>query len=124
MSDSFVCSSARLKCSFGTTAASLIILPARRIQLSGKPMGNLSDYKPVTNIPPFGMCRSLANPSVASATSAAMGTLTPMPCIPNTRTPWTGAKMDFKVSGQPALLKSCRLTCMWGGMITIMDDGQ
>ncbi|MGL4604236.1 MAG: hypothetical protein ACRCU9_08815 [Iodobacter sp.] len=34
------------------------------------------------NIMPIGTCMSPATPMVAAATAAAMGVLTPMPCIP------------------------------------------
>ncbi|MBO6025659.1 MAG: DUF4280 domain-containing protein, partial [Bacteroidales bacterium] len=59
----------------GTTPAALTVLPARTVLLAGKPKANISDNQPMVNIAPFGMCRSIANPTVASATAAAMGTL-------------------------------------------------
>jgi len=124
MSDSYVTSTATLKCPFGNASSSLIVLPAKRVFLSNKPMANISDSKPMMNVPPFGMCRSLSNPTVASATAAAMGTLTPMPCIPNIVGTWMPGKADYIVGGQPAVLKSCKLNCMWGGVITIEKDGQ
>ena len=92
--------------------------------MAGMPMGNISDFKPLINIAPFGLCQSLANPVVASATAANLGRLQPMPCIPNTTMPWFPGKPDTLVKGQPALLKSCKCVCMWAGMITITDDGQ
>ena len=46
------------------------------------------DDIPMTNIMPFGMCQSLGESEVAAATTAALGVLTPMPCIPNTPAPW------------------------------------
>jgi hypothetical protein len=33
----------------------------------------IMDYAPIVNIPPFAMCQSLANPTVATATTAALG---------------------------------------------------
>ena len=33
-------------------------------------------------------CNSPSNPMVAAATTAALGVLTPMPCIPMTIAPW------------------------------------
>ncbi len=124
MSDSYVCSTARLKCSMGMSPSMLTVLPMRTVLLTGKPMANITDHKPLVNIAPFGLCRSLANPTVAAATSAAMGVLTPMPCIPNTQSPWMPGKPDLLVQGAPALLKSCVCPCLWAGIISITTDGQ
>ena len=124
MADSYVTSNAMLQCNQGTTPSQLTVLPTRTVNLSGQPMANISDHTPMLNIMPFGMCRSLANPTVASATAAAQGVLTPMPCIPNTQIPWMGGKMDCMVKGQPALLKSSTCQCLWAGSISIIFDGQ
>ena len=67
--------------------------------------------------------QALANPTVASATSAAMGTLTPMPCIPVLTAPWAPPGMEM-VSNQPALLDNAQLFCAYGGQITIKNPGQ
>lgn len=124
MSDSYVCSGAMMRCTMGTSTANLTVLPIRTVFLTGQPMANISDHKSMVNLAPFGLCRSLGFPATASATAAAMGTLTPMPCMHNTPMPWMGGKMDYLVKGQPALLKSCKCQCMWGGTISLVTDGQ
>ena len=78
----------------------------------------------MVNLAPFGRCRSLGFPATASATAAAHGKLTPMPCMHNTPFPWMGGKNDYIIKGDPALLKSSTCSCMWGGTISITDDGQ
>jgi hypothetical protein len=82
------------------------------------------DNKPMVNILPFGMCQSMANPQVAAATAAAMGVLTPMPCIPNTTTPWAPGSATVLIGNFPALNNSSTLVCMWGGAIQINNPGQ
>lgn len=124
MEDSYVCSGAMMKCTMGTSPARLTVLPIRTVFLTGQPMANISDHQTMVNLAPFGLCRSLAFPATASATAAALGTLTPMPCMHNTPFPWMGGKMDYLVKGQPALLKSCKCQCLWGGTISIVNDGQ
>lgn len=124
MSDSYVCSGAMMQCTMGTKPAQLTVLPARTVFLAGQPQANISDHVSMANLAPFGLCRSLAFPPTAAATAAALGTLTPMPCIHNTPAPWFVGKMDNLIQGQPALLKTCKCQCMWGGTISLITDGQ
>lgn len=120
----YVCNGAQMQCSMGTATAMLTVLPDRKILLDGQPMANIMDFKPMTNIPPFGLCTSLANPVVAAATAAHLGVLTPMPCIPNTTTPWQNGKNELSLKNAPALCQDCKLSCMWAGTISLVDSGQ
>lgn len=68
------------------------------------------------------MCSSMANPTVASATAAASGVLTPMPCIPALTAPWAPGGKEL-ITNMPALLENCKLVCMYGGNISINFPG-
>ncbi len=118
----YVCMGATMQCSFGTTPSKLIITDFLRPLIQGKPKATITDFAPMVNILPFGMCRSVTNPTVASATSAACGVLTPMPCIPVTVTPWTPCGKEL-IKFIPALLDNGQCMCSWGGRITIKDPG-
>lgn len=118
------CSTATLKCSFGMAPSSLVVLPVNRVLTESKPAANIMDNKPMVNILPFGMCQSMANPTVASATAAAQGVLTPMPCVPNTVTPWTPGNPTVLIGGQPSVNNSSKLACMWAGVIEVVVPGQ
>ena len=125
MSDSYVCSGAIMQCTMGDKSSQLTVLPIRTVFLAGQPQANISDHQPMANIPSFGKCHSLSYPPTAAATAAAHGRLTPMPCMPNTPTPWAVGKMDDLIQGQPALLRqSCKCLCIWGGTIRLVTDGQ
>jgi len=119
-----VCMGAMLKCSFGVAPSSLIVLPQNRVLVSNMPMANIMDNKPMVNIMTFGMCQSPANPVVAAATAAALGVLTPMPCIPATVAPWTPGNPMTMVGSMPVINNSSTLMCTWGGAITITSPGQ
>jgi hypothetical protein len=82
------------------------------------------DFAPIANIPPFGMCSSIANPVVASATTAALGVLTPMPCVPATAAPWAPGAPTVLIGNMPALDSNSKLMCMWAGVIQITSPGQ
>jgi hypothetical protein len=82
------------------------------------------DHAPLVNIMPFGMCTSLANPTVASATAAALGALTPMPCVPATVAPWVVGAPTCLIGNMPALNNTSTLMCMWGGAIQVINPGQ
>lgn len=114
---------ANLQCSFGVAPSALMVLPDK-MTMATMPVANIMDNKPLLNIMPFGMCSSLANPVVASATAAALGVLTPMPCIPNTLAPWAPGCPTVLVKNMPALNNSSKLMCMWGGVIQVINPGQ
>jgi hypothetical protein len=118
-----VCGGATLMCSFGAAPATFMVTPANRCTTSMS-LANIMDNKPFVNIMPFGMCRSMANPTVAAATAAAFGTLTPMPCIPNTTAPWSPGSPTVTIANFPALNQTCKLMCMWGGVIQVQNPGQ
>ena len=117
-----ICMGAMMKCSFGAAPSSLVVLPLNRV-LSGQPTATIMDNKPMLNIPPFGVCMSLANPVVAAATAAAAGVLTPMPCIPNTVSPWVVGAPTVMVGSLPALDSSAKLMCTWAGVIQLLPPG-
>jgi hypothetical protein len=75
------------------------------------------------NLAPFGMCKTQANPMVAAATAAAMGALTPMPCIPVVTAPWSPGASGAEIAGQKALTDDSTCTCLWTGQISVTDPG-
>ncbi|TBU91646.1 DUF4280 domain-containing protein [Stutzerimonas kirkiae] len=120
-----VCSGALLQCCFGVAPSMLNVLPLNRTLLGGMPAATLQDHLPLVNILPFGLCSSLANPSVAAATAAALGVLTPMPCIPVTSAPWIpGGAPSVLLGGSPVLNSNGMLMCNWGGLIKVAMPGQ
>ncbi|EPF2245479.1 DUF4280 domain-containing protein [Citrobacter werkmanii] len=124
MSCPAVCAGAMLQCSFGIAPAPLNVLPTSRTIVNYMPMANIMDNKPFVNIMPFGMCNSIANPTVAAATAAALGVLTPMPCLPATPAPWVPGSPTVLVGNMPALTAQSKLICMWAGVIQISFPGQ
>ncbi|MFM8223251.1 MAG: DUF4280 domain-containing protein, partial [Planctomycetaceae bacterium] len=76
------------------------------------------------NIPTFGMCSSMANPTVAAATAAALGVLTPMPCIPVIPAPWFPGSPTVLIDALPALNNTCKCLCAWAGVISVIAPGQ
>ncbi|MDT5080786.1 MAG: hypothetical protein QOJ80_5423 [Mycobacterium sp.] len=117
-----VTATAQLLCSFGAAPAVLNVLPLARTMIEGKPAATIMDFAPFVNIPPFGMCMSPSNPTVAAATAAALGVLTPMPCVPVT-TPWKPGAAKTMIGGKPALTLGSTCNCTWSGIIQITTPG-
>lgn len=117
------CMGAKMKCSFGMAPSTLIPTP-KTVQTNYVMAANIMDHVPMMNIPPFGMCQSPANPMVAAATAAAMGVLTPMPCLPATPAPWVPGSPTVMLCNMPALNNTSTLNCLWAGVITFIDAGQ
>jgi len=111
-----------LSCSFGAAPGALQVLPANHV-LVDMPAGNIQDQIPMLNISSFGVCSSLGNPTVAAATAAALGALTPMPCIP-LASPWIVGVPTVLIGNMPALSSDSKAMCSWGGCISISFAGQ
>jgi len=118
-----VCMGAMLQCSFGVAPSTLVVLPSNRT-LTQTPAATILDHAPLVNIMPFGMCSSPANPTVAAATAAALGVLTPMPCVPATASPWIVGAPTVLIGNMPALDNNSKLMCNWGGVIQVVNPGQ
>lgn len=119
-----VCLGAMLQCSFGAAPSTLVVLPQNHTMTGGPPGANIMDNKPIVNVPPFGMCSSMANPTVAAATAAALGVLTPMPCVPVLPAPWVPGSPTALIGNMPALNNTSKLMCAWAGVIQIVNPGQ
>lgn len=89
----------------------------------GKPAATIFDAASLVNVGPFGLCTTLTNPLVASATAAALGVLTPQPCIPQTMS-FIPDGNKVLIGGKPCLAQDCKLTCVYAGQISITLPGQ
>jgi len=112
-----------IKCPFGDAPSPLMVLPKNRV-FQTLPVANIMDNIPFLNILPFGTCKSIANPMVAAATAAALGVLTPMPCIPAPAAPWTPGKPTVLVGNLPVVDQNSMLVCAYGGVIQVVSPGQ
>lgn len=110
-----------IMCTNGLSPGQLI--GSSTVTFGGAPALTIKDTAPIINVCPCGMCTSLANPTVASATAAALGVLTPMPCIPSPVGVWICGGTPM-IGGAPGLSTDGTLMCAYGGTISIRDAGQ
>lgn len=103
-------------CTFGAAPAVVNATSQMTVQAGGLSTGTIQDCQP-TNLF-FGMCTSPTNPAVA----AAMGS--PMPCTLQPAGTWIPVKPMVLVNGKPCLTSDCKLTCAYGGFISITMPGQ
>ena len=119
-----VVNGALLICTEGAAPSALVVLPVHRQQIEDQFAANIMDHIPLVNIMPFGVCASLANPTTAAATSAAMGVLTPTPCLPVVPAPWAPGSPTALIANQPALNNPSKCMCSYAGVISIVAPGQ
>ena len=110
-----------LTCSFGLAPSVFVAT-----EMPGKPVVNeaftaatIVEIVPIANVPPFGMCSSEVNPEVIAATAAALGALTPMPCVPVIVAPWAPPSALLMADGLLLATVESRCECAWGGMISV-----
>jgi uncharacterized Zn-binding protein involved in type VI secretion len=111
-------------CTFGVAPGAMNVLPMNLAIGVNQPAATIMDNIPMVNIPSYGMCLSLANPTTAAATAAALGVLTPTPCLPVPASPWIPGSPTVLISGKPALNSTSKCMCAYGGVISVIMPGQ
>lgn len=119
-----VVNGATLQCSMGTTPSTLTITPEKQVGTGSTALASVMDHAPMKNIMPFGLCITISNPQVAAATAAALGVLTPQPCLPVTTQAWMPGAPQVTVRKQAALTQNSTCLCQWGGVISVVNPGQ
>ena len=116
----FLTTATLIECSMGAMPTPFVAdeLPAA-VKETGMTAATIVQILAGKNIVPFGMCKSLANPTVASATAAAQGALTPMPCTPVVVAPWSPPSACAKHLGIPLATASSVCACSFGGMVKV-----
>ena len=102
-----VVSGASCVCTMGTAPGQITPTNQPTVRIGGKPAASIAD----------------ADPAVAAATAAAMGVLTPQPCVPAPAGGWI-CPGKVRVGGKPILTSDGKLTCSYGGSISITNPGQ
>lgn len=110
-------------CTMGTSPGQFNPSNQPAVRVGGKPAASIADVTPMVNLMPCGMCTSMMNPAVAAATAAALGVLTPQPCVPAPAGLWI-CPGTVRVGGKPILTSDGKLACAYGGSISIQNPGQ
>jgi Domain of unknown function (DUF4280) len=112
---------AMMACSFGATPSALVVVPTGTPIIAGAtPPATIMDFKPMVNIPPFGICNAPTNPAVIAA--KAIGATAP--CVPIIPAPWVPGSPTVLINNVPALNEASKCMCTWAGVISITFPGQ
>lgn len=105
----YVVSGAKLKCTFGTTPASLNVVKPKGVTINDKQIATMADSVPFVNIGCFGKCNVVPT--------------APKPCTPGGV--WMNTSPTVRASEIPVLTEdSCIICQAGGGEITIINSGQ
>jgi hypothetical protein len=117
-----VVSGATLQCTCGSACSQLRV--TSQLMCAGTPLeltidnrlvATVEDRLGLTNVGAFGIC--------SAQTAANAGT--PTPCVPAPTGAWKpGSCSVVRIGTQPALLNTDKLSCTFGGVISIVDPGQ
>lgn len=151
---SYVVHGATIQCSCGLRLSNIVVQLSHGEFIHNMPQLNIGDSKPNENILSFGGCTSPENESVQKAAEKIMKEVQEREkgfmdhvmdffcknpkeevnedfvkkcageCIPIIKIEWDGGKEDVLVEDKMALLTTCTLSCIYGGNITIIDNGQ
>lgn len=114
----YVVDGAKTKCSQGIGQSIVCRTMDNTVEMQGKTVLSIADSVPYINIKSFQLCKSPMNPAVVANQGK------PVPGTPNICTKWMKGKLDTTIKGEPILNSDCKLECLYGGIIEIVDDGQ
>ncbi|AQR96127.1 DUF4280 domain-containing protein [Clostridium saccharoperbutylacetonicum] len=118
MAITYVVDGAIIECSQGIGESTLEKGCEWNLELHDQKILTVGDNVVNKNVQPFPLCKSPNNPAVKA------GGMKPVPCNPVICKKWIKGKTDFILKGEMALTSECLLSCMYGGIIEIVDDGQ
>ena len=108
-------------CTCGTTSAELIADYDTGAIVNDMIVMTVDMIVSEVNIMSFGECDSLVNPEVSTATAAAGGVTTPMPCVPVVASDWTTGSLTASQDGIAYITDTSTCTCSYGGVISIVS---
>lgn len=114
----YICAGQKIKCSMAAGPFTLMVIGTDVYK--NKPIANIGDNKLGVNIiPPVCVCKSPANPVVASMIASTMGAVTQAPSAPLITAPWLPGNPQIIIRNMPVLTKNSKLICAYGGIISI-----
>lgn len=114
-----------LTCPFGMAPSQLAVTSQFQVLAQGKPAATVQDMAGMVNIKGFQMCVSLANPQVQAATTAALGVLTPQPCMFQPAGAWINPGITPLAGNRPCLCSDSKIMCATGmGIVSVASSGQ
>lgn len=150
----FVVHGAQIACKCGSRPGRLIVPLSHGVFIHDTEQLNISDSVPLINVQVFGVCTNPNNPDVKAAAQEIVDNVKSRKkgfmdkvmdffckppkvevnedlikkcvalCKPVINMEWVGGKDDVIIDEKSALLSSCTLSCLYGGEIKIIDDGQ
>ena len=123
---------ASMQCACGTFFTKLLVPAPHRVFIgdAAHPVATINDWKPVFNIPGFGLCWNILNPVVLAQTIAfrqATGIPMTIPAECSATmfpSPWKPMQQNEFIGGVPKLVQTCTSNC-WGlGTIFFAHCGQ
>lgn len=152
--ETYVVHGAKICCSCGSRPSRLVVQVSHGVFIHDMPQLNITDSIPIQNIQVFGICRNPNNPAVKAEAQKIVDNIknrkkgfmdkvldffSKKPelevnddlikkcaalCTPVINIKWIKGKEDMLIDGEPALLSKCKISCIYGGEIKIIDDGQ
>ncbi|NRT72216.1 DUF4280 domain-containing protein [Clostridium beijerinckii] len=122
----YIVRGAKMKCTKGTHKRKINLPLGHGAYVNGYPMMNKKDNEAEKNIKYFGICNGGCEEGEDIYLIGEDGIQLPpgKKCKVTILDDWMNAKEDTLVEGEAALTLDSKLTCIYGGIISFVTDGQ